>query len=96
MGDDSGSSQSQPDVLAQALASAITLPAPLTPHRLCLSSRQVPDLAGELAVQGLPGAERRDAQAAGRSALVARFHGDRIARRVEDGPAARASAVTGA
>jgi len=33
------------------------------------ASRQLPILPGKLAVRGLPGAERRDAEAAGRSAL---------------------------
>ena len=53
------------------------------------------DLAGEARCQGLPGAKRRDAKAAGRSALDRDFRGDRIARRGRTARPFWADAVTG-
>jgi hypothetical protein len=51
-------------------------------------------LPGKFAVRGLPEAKRRDAKAAGRSALDSELSRRQDARRVEDGPAALAGAVT--
>jgi hypothetical protein len=51
-------------------------------------------LPGKFAVRGLPGAKRRDAKAAGRSALDSELSRRQDARRVVNGPAALAGTVT--
>jgi hypothetical protein len=64
-----------------------------SPGRVLPARRRI--LSGKLAVKGLPAAERRDAKAAGRSALYWQLSRDRIAQRGEGGPAALAGAATG-
>jgi hypothetical protein len=51
-------------------------------------------LPGKLAVRGLPGAKRRDAKAAGRSALDWELSRRQDRPALEDGPAALAGTVT--
>jgi hypothetical protein len=51
-------------------------------------------LPRKFAVRGLPGVKRRDAKAAGRSALDSELSRRQDARRVEDGPTALAGTVT--